>query len=100
VNIDLPDLDWEQHRWTEAGQVEKIREEFAEVMGAVQERSPVNIVREALDLMQTCVTLINMQVEEFSMDLDIFVAEHKAKLISKGYLEDEDAPYAGHEEVE
>ena len=47
---------------------------------------PVNTIREALDTMQTCATLINMVQVKWNVDLDSFLQEHKIKLERKGYL--------------
>ena len=87
--INLPDLPYKDHGWNEAGQLRKIREEYDEVEKAYVQGDPANIVRESLDLMQTCVTMINMQVDEFGFCLDKFLTEHREKLIRKGYLDGE-----------
>lgn len=88
MNIDFPDLDYESKMWTDQQQLNKISEEFQEVVEAVAEQKPVQIIRESLDLMQTCVTLINMQLDTYGMKLDKFLVEHKDKLIRKGYYEE------------
>jgi len=85
VKIDLPDIVI-QDKWTIPGQIKKILEEAGEVAEAIGEDDPVNTIREALDTMQTCATLINMVLDDYNMSLDRFVAEHEAKLRKKGYL--------------
>ncbi len=85
MKINLPDITI-QPDWTIPGQVKKIGEEYSEVAEAVAIADPVNTIREALDTMQTCATLINMVLDDYNMSLDRFVAEHEAKLRKKGYL--------------
>lgn len=85
MKIDLPEVVI-QANWTIPGQIKKILEEAGEVAEAIAEEDPVNIVREALDTMQTCATLINMVQAEWKMDLDRFLVEHVEKLERKGYL--------------
>ena len=85
MKIDLPDIVI-QDKWTIPGQIKKILEEAGEVAEAIGEDDPVNTIREALDTMQTCATLINMVLDDYNMSLDRFVAEHEAKLRKKGYL--------------
>lgn len=86
MKIDLPEVDWQSHNWTIPGQVKKIGEEYSEIAEAVALADPVNTIKEALDTMQTCATLINMVLDDYNMSLDRFVAEHEAKLRKKGYL--------------
>ena len=85
MKIDLPDIVI-QANWTIPGQIKKILEEAGEVAEAIAEDDPVNIIREALDTMQTCATLIDMVQAEWKMDLDRFLVEHTEKLERKGYL--------------
>lgn len=85
MKIDLPDITI-QPEWTIPGQVKKIGEEYSEVAEAVALNDPVNTIREALDIMQTCVTLINMVQTEWDISLDKILQEHKNKLERKGYL--------------
>lgn len=87
MKINLPEVDWQSHNWTIPGQLKKIFEEAGEVAEAVALNDPVNTIREALDTMQTCATLINMVQAEYRLNLDRFVAEHEAKLQRKGYME-------------
>ena len=47
---------------------------------------PVSTIREALDTMQTCATLINMVLAEWEVPLDRFMREHEEKLFNKGYM--------------
>lgn len=85
MKIDLPNVVI-QENWTIPGQIKKILEEAGEVAEAIAENDPVNTIREALDTMQTCATLINMVQAEWKMDLDRFLVEHTEKLERKGYL--------------
>lgn len=78
-------------------QLKKIFEEAGEVAEAVALGDSVNTIREALDTMQTCCTLINMVVAEDKINLDRLVWEHNDKLVRKGYLTEPshftDSPY-------
>lgn len=85
MKIDLPDIVI-QDKWTIPGQIKKILEEAGEVAEAIGEDDPVNTIREALDTMQTCATLINMVLAEWEVPLDRFMREHEEKLIKKGYM--------------
>lgn len=85
MRINLPDIRI-QPDWTIPSQIKKIGEEFGEVAEAVALNDPVNTIREALDTMQTCATLINMVQVKWNVDLDSFLQEHKIKLERKGYL--------------
>ncbi len=87
MNIDLPDITV-QSEWTEASQLKKIAEEFGEVCEALMQGDPINTVKEALDTMQTCKTLISMVQGEWNIDLDRFLKEHVEKLEKKGYLKE------------
>ena len=88
--IFLPDVDWKSHDWTIPGQVKKIGEEYSEVAEAVAMQDPDNIIREALDTMQTCWTLISMVKAEYDINIIDYLAEHGEKLRCKGYLRKED----------
>lgn len=94
--IDLPEIDWEEKGWTIENQVEKITEEFNEVKEAVELDNPVEIIREALDVMQTCKTLIEMVIVDWEtpagkrMKIEKFLADHKEKLERKEYLRREE----------
>ena len=88
--ISLPNVDWKSHNWTIPGQVKKIGEEYSEVAEAVAMQDPENIIREALDTMQTCWTLISMVRSEYSTNTDYYLAEHVDKLRRKGYLAKEE----------
>lgn len=57
----------------------KILEEAGEVAEAITENNPVNTIREALDTMQTCATLINMVLDDRNIKLDKFLIEHREK---------------------
>jgi NTP pyrophosphatase (non-canonical NTP hydrolase) len=85
MKIDLPDIEI-QPEWTIGGQLKKLFEEAGEVAEAVTIREPIETIKEALDTMQTCATLINMVLEEWDISLDRFLTEHKEKLERKGYL--------------
>ena len=83
--INLPDIDIKPE-WTIPGQLKKLFEEAGEVAEAVARDEPIETIREALDTMQTCATLIDMVQAEWKMDLDRFLTEHAEKLERKGYL--------------
>jgi NTP pyrophosphatase (non-canonical NTP hydrolase) len=85
MKIDLPNITI-QDDWTIPGQIKKMLEEAGEVAEAVAKEDPVNTIREALDTMQTCATLINMVQAEWNLVLDRFLTEHHEKLERKGYL--------------
>ena len=85
MQINLLDIEI-QHAWTINSQVKKIGEEYGEVAEAVAMDDPVRTIREALDTMQTCATLINMVLAEWEVPLDRFMREHEEKLIKKGYM--------------
>ena len=85
MKINLPDIEI-QPGWTIPGQVKKIGEEYGEVAEAVAMNDPISTIREALDTMQTCATLINMVLAEWEVPLDRFMREHEEKLINKGYM--------------
>jgi len=87
MKIDLPDIDI-QPSWTEASQLKKIFEEAGEVAEAVALSDPVNTIKELLDTMQTCKTLIAMTVKEYSWDINKFITQHNEKLKTKGYLKE------------
>lgn len=89
MQIKLPDINI-QPDWTIAGQIKKIGEEFSEVAEAAVLGNSTTLLKETLDVMQTCCTLIKMVAEDI-IDLDVLLREHEAKLIAKGYM-DEFAP--------
>lgn len=86
MDIKLPTLTI-QPDWTDKSQLEKIKEEFAEVCEAVANNDPINTVREALDLAQTAKTLIEITAAEYRLNIDKFLREHSEKLVRKGYME-------------
>jgi Phosphoribosyl-ATP pyrophosphohydrolase. len=94
LNINLPEVDWtKQSNWTIESQLDKIREEFNEVIDAVRQGNPVEIIRESLDGMQTFKTLIEMVLAEWNvngkvMSFERFQVEHAEKLQRKGYLKE------------
>ena len=85
MKINLPDIVI-QPDWTIPSQVKKIGEEYGEVAEAVAMNDPISTIREALDVMQTCVTLINMVQAEYNLNLDRLILEHETKLFNKGYM--------------
>ena len=85
MNIRLPDLII-QPDWTAESQLVKITEEFDEVREAIANNDPINVVKEALDLAQTAMTLIEIQRLEYNLNITKFVTEHEAKLRRKGYM--------------
>ena len=85
MRINLPDIVI-QPGWTIPSQVKKIGEEYGEVAEAVALDDPVRTIKEALDVMQTCATLINMVLAEWEVPLDRFLREHEEKLAKKGYM--------------
>jgi NTP pyrophosphatase (non-canonical NTP hydrolase) len=85
MKINLPNIVI-QPDWTIPSQVKKIGEEYGEVAEAVAMNDPVGTIREALDTMQTCATLINMVLAEWEVPLDRFMREHEEKLAKKGYM--------------
>jgi len=85
MKINLPDIVI-QPGWTIPGQVKKIGEEYGEVAEAVAMNDPVRTIKEALDVMQTCATLINMVQVEYNLNLDRLILEHETKLFNKGYM--------------
>jgi NTP pyrophosphatase (non-canonical NTP hydrolase) len=86
MDINLPEVNWQSHNWTIPGQLKKLFEEAGEVAEAVALSDPVNTIREALDTMQTCATLISMVQADYNLALEKFVREHREKLGRKGYL--------------
>lgn len=86
----LPGVDWRSHGWTIPGQIKKVFEEAGEVAEAIAERRPVEIIREALDTVQTCKTLISMVLAENpGIDMHELLEQHRAKLTRKGYIREE-----------
>ena len=85
MKINLPDIEI-QPDWTIPSQVKKIGEEYGEVAEAVALDDPVRTIKEALDVMQTCATLINMVQAEYNLNLDRLILEHETKLFNKGYM--------------
>lgn len=86
MKIDLPKVDWQSKNWNVPGQLKKMFEEAGEVAEAVALQEPENIIRGALDTMQTCDTLINMVLDLDELEINLFLQEHKEKLERKGYL--------------
>ena len=89
TDFNLPEVDWQSKNWTIPGQIKKVLEEAGEVAEAIADNDPENIIREALDVMQTCKTLISMVQVANDMDLDSLYKEHAEKLARKGYLKEE-----------
>jgi len=92
MELKLPDLDWEGHKWTSEGQYRKINEEAFEVMEAICKGDLENAVRETLDAIQTGYTMLRILQDEWEkknhcmLPLGSFLAEHEKKLQKKGYL--------------
>lgn len=86
MDIKLPDITI-QPGWTAESQLTKINEEYLEVVEAIGNNDPINVVREALDLMQTANTLIEIQRREYHLNINKFMVEHFDKLRRKGYME-------------
>jgi len=98
MNLNLPDVDWRSQKMTIPGQLKKMFEEAGEVAEAVATNDPVSTIKEALDTIQTCMTLIDMVKAEYLFSIDKFIEEHNAKLERKGYLKQaptcyKDSPY-------
>lgn len=93
MNLNLPDVDWRSRKMTLPGQLKKLFEEAGEVAEAVAKDDPVNTIKEALDTIQTCMTLIDMVRQDYRFSMDQFVGEHVAKLERKGYLKHEPSSY-------
>lgn len=87
MKINLPDIVI-QPGWTIPQQVRKIGEEYGEVVEALLEGNPVEVIRESLDCMQTHWTLINMVAGEYRIDIDRLYQEHCRKLVRKGYVKE------------
>lgn len=93
--MNLPDVDWQSKDWTIPGQIKKVLEEAGEVAEAIANRDWVEVIKESLDTMQTCKTLISMVLEhdlhcheDERIDLDQLLQEHAEKLSRKGYLKE------------
>lgn len=83
----LPAVNWQKHNWTLPGQIKKILEEVGEVSEAIADRKPVEIIRESMDTIQCCKTMISMVLAaEPWIDFDRLLDEHIEKLEEKGYL--------------
>lgn len=93
MNLNLPDVDWRSRKMTLPGQLKKLFEEAGEVAEAVAKDDPVNTIKEALDTIQTCMTLIDMVRQDYRFSLDQFIEGHIDKLERKGYLKQEPAHY-------
>jgi NTP pyrophosphatase (non-canonical NTP hydrolase) len=93
MQIELPEVDWQNKGWTIPGQIKKVLEEAGEVAEAIAENDAVNIIKEALDTAQTCFTLIDMVIVQNGGDKyfawESLLAQHEAKLRAKGYLKPE-----------
>jgi|GEM_PF-1241725 len=91
--MNLPDVDWKSKNWTIPGQIKKVLEEAGEVAEAIANRDWLEVVKESLDTMQTCKTLISMVLEQNLHDdendyifIDELLQQHAEKLAMKGYL--------------
>ena len=94
MELFLPDVDWQNHKWTSIGQMKKIGEESWEVAEALMNNDLENAVRETLDAIQTGYTMLSILQEEWEKEyhcmlpLESFLAEHEKKLQKKGYLKE------------
>lgn len=88
MNNPLNLLDVDHSKWTIPQQVRKIGEEYGEVVEALLEGNPVEVIRESLDCIQTHWTLINMVAEEYHLNIGKLYEEHCEKLVRKGYVEE------------
>ena len=92
MNIsDFPVVNWRDKGWTIPGQIKKILEETGEVAEAIALFDGTNAIKEALDTIQTNLTLIDMILDNKGMSetpafMTRMMAEHKEKLQRKGYL--------------
>lgn len=80
-------VDYKRLGWNQASQWDKIGEELGEVVKAIVQNNPVDIIRESLDVMETLWTHANMVADDYGMDLSIFIKEHNEKLLRKGYVQ-------------
>jgi len=96
MELFLPDIDWQGHKWTAKAQTRKIAEESFEVVEAIANDDLENAVKETLDIIQTGFTMLSIleyDWEHFYCDkipLSYFMDEHSLKLRKKGYLKEED----------
>lgn len=94
MELFLPDVNWQSHKWTKIGQIKKIGEESYEVAEAIANGDLINAVRETLDTIQTGYTMLSMLMAEWQKEyhspcpLSRFLTEHEAKLKRKGYLKE------------
>ena len=103
MQFNLPEIDWKSMKEFKTGrewdiplQLKKIGEEYGEVCEAVARGVTPEIIEESLDVMQTCKTLIEMELaRHFHHDrieniLNAYLMEHLDKLKNKGYLKKEE----------
>jgi len=96
--MNLPDVDWKSKNWTIPGQIKKVLEEAGEVAEAIANRDWAEVIKESLDTMQTCKTLISMvleQDESEGIDFDKLLQEHAEKLARRGYLKEDGSALNG-----
>jgi hypothetical protein len=92
MELFLPDVNWQSHKWTSAGQVKKVLEEASEVAEALATGDLINAIRETLDTIQTGYTMLNILQSEWEQEYGgpcptrRFMDEHVQKLERKGYL--------------
>ena len=84
-------VDYKGLGMSKAKQWLKIGEELGEVVKAIIEGNPVEVVREGLDVMETMWTYINMEADEYGINIGKFIQEHDSKLLAKGYLKEVEA---------
>lgn len=80
-------VEYKRLGWNQASQWDKIGEELGEVVKAIVQNNPTEIIRESLDVMETLWTHANMIADDYGMDLKIFIKEHNEKLLRKGYIQ-------------
>ena len=79
-------VDYRRLGWDQASQWDKIGEELGEVVKAIVQGDPVDVIRESLDLMETFWTHANIIADEYHININLLVREHNEKLVRKGYL--------------
>jgi len=79
-------VDYKRLGWDQASQWDKIGEELGEVVKAIIQGNPVEVIRESLDVMETMWTHLNMVADDYNINLKKLVEEHDQKLKDKGYL--------------
>jgi len=81
-------VDYKRLGWDQASQWDKIGEELGEVVKAIVQGNPVDVIRESLDLMETLWTHTNIIADDYHINLGKLIKEHNEKLKAKGYLKE------------